>query len=311
MISKDSSIFIAGHKGMVGSSILRLFLNKGFGKILTINKKKLDLRIQKDVNSFFRTNKIECVILAAAKVGGIQSNINYPADFFYDNLLIQTNVIYAAKNNKVKKIIFLGSSCIYPKDCTQPMKEEYLLSGPLEPTNEAYALAKVSGIKMLKAFNNQYDLESLTIIPPNLYGPNDSFDLENCHVLSALIKRFHDAKTTNLDKITLWGTGVARREFMHVNDIAEAVYFLLNQKIEDDLINIGHGKDISIKELAMIIAQKTNFNGEILWDLSKPNGMLKKCMDVSKMEQINFFPKINLKEGIDQMIEEYKKTQTL
>jgi GDP-L-fucose synthase len=311
MISKDSSIFIAGHKGMVGSSILRCFLNKGFSNVLIRNKKELDLRIQKEVDFFFKSNKIDCVILAAAKVGGIQANINYPADFFYDNLLIQTNVIYAAKNNNVKKIIFLGSSCIYPAACPQPMKEKYLLSGPLEPTNEGYALAKVTGIKMLKAFNTQYGLESLTIIPPNLYGPNDSFDLENCHVLSALVKRFLDAKTKKWNEITLWGTGIARREFMHVDDIAEAVYFLLNQKIENDILNIGHGKDISIKELAMIIAQKTNFSGEILWDTSKPNGMLKKCMDVSKMEQINFVPKINLKEGIDQMIEEYKKIQTL
>lgn len=307
MISKDSPIFIAGHNGMVGSSILRCFLKKGFENILIKNKKELDLRNQKEVDGFFRSNKIECVILAAAKVGGIQANISYPADFFYDNLLIQTNVIYAAKNNNVKKIIFLGSSCIYPTECSQPMKEEYLLSGPLEPTNEGYALAKVTGIKMLKAFNNQYGLESLTIIPPNLYGPNDSFDLENCHVLSALVKRFFDAKTKKLKDIMLWGTGIARREFMHVDDIAEAVCFLLNQKIEDDILNIGHGKDISIKELAIIIAKKIKFNGEILWDTSKPNGMLKKCMDVSKMEKINFVPKINLKEGIDQMINEYKK----
>ena len=301
----NSKIYIAGHNGMVGSAITRLLRKEGFNNLILVSRKELDLKNQQHVNNFFRRERPDYVILAA-KVGGIKANIKYPGDFIYDNLAIQNNVINASKFFEVKKFIFLGSSCIYPKDCPQPMKEEYLLSGPLEPTNEGYALAKIAGITLLSSYSKQYGLKSISIIPPNLYGPNDSFDLDHCHVLSALVKRFSDAVSKNNKEITLWGTGIARREFMHVDDLANAVFYLLENKIENELINIGWGKDISIRELAEIIAQKTGFNGEIQWDSSKPNGMLKKCMNIDRMNELNIIPNIKLNDGIDEMIKLYK-----
>lgn len=305
-MDKKSKIYIAGHKGMVGSAILRRLKENGYTNLVMASSKELDLRNQQEVNNFFTKERPNYVILAAARVGGIKANIKYPGEFIYDNLAIQNNVINASKSFEVKKVVFLGSSCIYPKECPQPMKEEYLLSGLLEPTNEGYALAKIAGIIMLNSYKKQYGLNSISIIPPNLYGPNDSFDLEHCHVLSALVKRFSDAVSNNDKDITLWGTGIARREFMHVDDLAKAVVYLLENKIEKELINIGWGKDISIKELAEIIAKKTGFNGKIQWDSSKPNGMLKKCMNIDKMNELNIIPNIKLNDGIDEMIKIYK-----
>lgn len=304
-IHKTSKIYIAGHNGMFGSAIHRAFLSQGFNNIVTVDKKHLTLLDQEKVSAFFKTEKPEYVILAAAKVGGINANIHFPAQFLYENLQIQNNIIHSAFENGVKKLVFLGSSCIYPKSCPQPMKEEYLLTGALEPTNEGYALAKIAGLKMLEFYNKQYGFQSISLMPCNLYGPNDSFDLQHSHVLSALVKRFTDAKINNDKTITLWGTGIARREFMHVDDAANAVLFMLQHYHLTEFINVGWGDDISIKELALIIAQKVNFKGEMIWDSTKPDGMLKKCMDVSKMKDLGFNPQITLDKGIDQMIAIY------
>ena len=301
-----SKIYIAGHSGMVGSSLLKLFTSKGYNNILLRTSKELDLKNQSDVNDFFEINKPEYVILSAAKVGGIQANIDNPAVFLYDNLIMQLNVINAAYKSGVKKFVFLGSSCIYPRECPQPMKEEYLLDGKLEPTNEGYAIAKIAGIKMLEYYKKQYGFKSISIMPCNLYGPNDSFDLNHAHVLSSLVRKFTDAKNANENNITLWGSGIARREFMHVDDIAKGILYMLENFEESEYINIGWGTDVSIKELAETIATKINYQGEIKWDITKPNGMLRKCMDVSKMKEIGFSPEITLSTGIDEMINIYR-----
>lgn len=301
----DRRIFIAGHKGMVGSAIERLFLNMGYRNLLLADRATLDLQDQAAVNRFLADNRPDCVILAAAKVGGIQANIRNPASFLYENLVIQNNVINGSLLNGVKQFVFLGSSCIYPKSCPQPMKEEYLLTGPLEPTNEGYALAKIAGLKLTQLYQ-QRGLKSINLMPCNLYGPNDSFDLENSHVLSALVKRFVDATIENKSELVLWGSGRARREFMHVDDLARAILHFLNRPQQIDILNVGWGSDISIKELALMIAAKTGFGGKILWDESKPNGMLRKCMDVTRMNQAGFFPTIDLETGITQMISLYK-----
>lgn len=306
MIDFKSKIFIAGHNGMVGSAICRLFALKGYKNLITLGQKELDLRIQADVLNFFNHFKPDCVLLAAAKVGGIQANINSPAEFLYDNLMIQNNIINASWLHGVKRLIFLGSSCIYPKECQQPMREEYLLTGPLEPTNEGYAIAKIAGLKLTSFYKKQYGFNTINLMPCNLYGPNDSFDLEHSHVLSALVKRFVDAVSDQSQFITLWGTGIARREFMHVDDVTRAIEFMLNIQLDYEFINIGWGEDISVKELATQIAQITGFKGSIQWDSSKPNGMLQKCMDVSRMKALGFFPTIKLEEGIEQMIKIYK-----
>ena len=299
-------IYIAGHNGMVGSAILRKLLLEGFDKIITADRSKLDLTDDKAVESFFYLNNPEIVIIAAAKVGGIQANIDNPVDFLLDNLIIQNNLIKNAVKYEAKKIVFLSSSCIYPRNCKQPMHESDILTGVLEPTNEGYALAKIAGMKLLEAYSKTKNIECLTLIPCNLYGPNDSFDLTKSHVLSALIKRFTDARNTGIENITLWGTGHARREFMHVDDIANAVFYFLNNSTLSNTINIGPGIDISIKELAQLIAKKVGFQGEICWDPSKPDGMLKKCMDVNQMKSLGFHPLISLEQGINQMIEIYK-----
>ncbi len=309
-LDRNTKIFIAGHKGMVGSAILRVLQNNGFTNLVTRNRKELDLLRQNDVEHFFHSEKPDVVILAAAKVGGIQANIKNPAIFLYDNLMIQNNVIEMSYRYGVKKLVFLGSSCIYPKNCPQPMKEEYLLTGLLEPTNEGYAIAKIAGIKMLEGYYKQFGFESISLMPCNLYGPNDSFDLNHSHVLSALIKRFSDAKDAGASEITLWGTGTARREFMHVDDVAVGVFFMMENYHENHFINIGTGEDISIKELAELIASLTGFEGAIHWDSSKPDGMMRKCMDVTKMKSIGFEPKISLRNGITQMIEIYNKEKT-
>ena len=296
---------------MVGSAIVRLLQKKGFDNLITRNSKDLDLRDNHQVDVFFKLKKPEFVFLAAAKVGGIQANINEPASFLYDNLMIHTNIIHQSYLHKVKKILVLGSSCIYPKDCIQPMKEEYLLSGKLEPTNEGYALAKIVALKQAEYYKKQYGLRAISVMPPNIYGPKDSFDLRKSHVLSALVRRFGDAVDENNNEVIVWGSGSARREFMHVDDLAESLLFLMKNYEETEIINVGWGKDISIKELAEKIANQTGYQGKITWDTSKPDGMLRKCMDISKSNSLGYQPKISLDRGIEYMIEYYKKQKRL
>jgi GDP-L-fucose synthase len=309
-MEKNSRIYIAGHRGMVGSAITRLLEDEGFNNLIVRTHEELDLSDQMQVKNFFTEKKPDYVILAAARVGGIQANIDNPATFLLDNLLIQNNVIDSSHRSGVKKLVFLGSSCIYPKECPQPMKEEYLLTGKLEPTNEGYAVAKIAGIKLLEGFRTEHGFKSISLMPCNLYGPNDSFDLKHSHVLSALVKRFVDAADENIPEIKLWGTGEARREFMHVDDMARATKFMIDKYNGHEFINIGTGTDISIKELALMIAEMTSFRGNILWDTSKPNGMMKKCMDVTKMEALGFKPEISLEQGVEQIINIYKNIKT-
>jgi len=305
----NDKIYIAGHRGLVGSAIVRQLESRGFANLLMRTHKELNLLDEVAVRDFFNKERPNIVILAAARVGGIQANVDYPAEFLYENLCIQNNVIHQSHLHKVKKLCFLGSSCIYPKECSQPIKEDYLLSGKLEPTNEGYALAKISGIKMVEFYKKQYDLNGISIMPCNLYGTNDSFNPLYSHVLSSLVKRFVDAVDQSLSDVTVWGSGIARREFMHVDDAAEAILFLIENYNELEFINVGVGKDISIKELAQLVAEKTGYQGNISWDLSKPDGMLKKCLDVSKLTELGYSPKISLPKGIEKTIQEYKKTK--
>ncbi|MGB4844904.1 MAG: GDP-L-fucose synthase [Ferruginibacter sp.] len=308
-MEKNKKIYVAGHNGMVGSATLRILQKNNFTNLVFKSSKELNLTDQPAVSAFFEEHKPEIVIMAAAKVGGIQANIDNPATFLLENLQIQNNIFEAALKSKVEKLVFLGSSCIYPKECPQPMKEEYLLTGKLEPTNEGYAIAKIAGLKLLEGLKKQYGFNSISLMPCNLYGPNDSFDLKHSHVLSALVKRFTDAAENNDESITLWGTGIARREFMHVDDVARAILYLMENYNDTHFINIGCGTDISIKELAQTIANKTGFTGKINWDDTKPDGMLKKCMDVSRMKALGFKPLIDLEKGIEEMIEIYKTTK--
>ncbi len=309
-MDKQSKIYIAGHSGMVGSAIMKLLQKEGYTNLLYAGSKDLDLTQQQQVADFFKKHKPDFVFFAAAKVGGIQANIENPALFLHDNLAIQNNVIHQSYLHQVKKIIFLGSSCIYPKDCPQPMKESYLLSGKLEPTNEGYALAKIAGLKLCEFYYRQYGLQSISLMPCNLYGANDSFDLKHSHVLSALVKRFVDAKESKQETLTLWGTGIAKREFMNVTDCARACLFMAeNYTNSEEFINIGWGDDISIKELATMISNKVGYEGSVLWDSTKPDGMLRKCMDVSKMKKLGFIPSITLEEGVNEMIQIYKQTK--
>lgn len=305
-LEKNAKVFVAGHQGMVGSAIVRKLVSLGFDNILVASRSQLDLLDQAAVAAYLNREQPEIVILAAARVGGISANMENPGKFLYENLVIQGNVIHHSHLNGVSRIVFLGSSCVYPKACPQPMKEEYLLTGPLEPTNEGYAIAKIAGLKMMESYHKQYGQKGISLMPCNLYGPNDSFDLRHSHVLSALVKRFADSVRQGDQQITLWGTGIARREFMHVDDMAEATLFMLEHYDSPDMINVGWGEDISIKDLAALIAGKTGFTGEILWDNTKPDGMLRKCMDVTRMRDLGFTPKITLEEGVDQMITLYK-----
>jgi GDP-L-fucose synthase len=307
IMEKNSLIYVAGHRGMVGSSIVNQLKRKGYNNIVTATSSELDLKNQTAVNTFFRSNNFDYVFLAAAKVGGIKANIAHPAEFLYDNLMIQNNIFECCRKYKIKKLLFLGSSCIYPRDCPQPMKEEYLMTGPLEPTNEGYALAKIAGLKMALYFHQQYGLNTICPMPCNLYGANDHFDPENSHVLSALVKKFVDAVEEDSEKVVLWGTGIARREFLNVEDLSAALIFLMNKWDNPEIINVGSGDDISISDLATIVAKKTSYNGQIEWDTSMPDGMLRKCMDISKITTLGFKPKINLEDGILQMINDYKK----
>ena len=288
---------------MVGSAILRNLQDKGFSNFVLKSSKELDLRDAKAVADFFEEEKPEFVFLAAAKVGGIVANNTYRADFLYENLMIQNNVIHEAYKNKVEKLLFLGSSCIYPKLAPQPLKEEYLLTGLLEPTNEPYAIAKIAGIKMCDAYRSQYGCNFISVMPTNLYGPNDNYDLQNSHVLPAMIRKFHEAKL-NGTSVELWGTGSPKREFLHADDMAEACVFLMENYNEPGLVNIGTGEDLSIKELAEMIQKITKFEGEIIWDHTKPDETPRKLMDVSKLHQLGWKHKIALEEGITKVYHE-------
>lgn len=288
---------------MVGSAILRNLQDKGFSNFVLKSSKELDLRDAKAVADFFEEEKPEFVFLAAAKVGGIVANNTYRADFLYENLMIQNNVIHEAYKNKVEKLLFLGSSCIYPKLAPQPLKEEYLLTGLLEPTNEPYAIAKIAGIKMCDAYRSQYGCNFISVMPTNLYGPNDNYDLQNSHVLPAMIRKFHEAKL-NGTSVELWGTGSPKREFLHADDMAEACVFLMENYNEPGLVNIGTGEDLSIKELAEMIQKITKFEGEIIWDHTKPDGTPRKLMDVSKLHELGWKHKIALEEGITKVYHE-------
>jgi len=306
-MEKEARIYIAGHRGMVGSAILRKLQNQGYQNIITRTSSELDLKDQQAVAAFFQKEKPDYVFLAAAKVGGIQANNIYRADFIYENIMIQSNVIHQSYVNKVKKLMFLGSSCIYPKMAPQPLKEEYLLTGLLEPTNEPYAIAKIGGIKMCDAYRDQYDCNFISVMPTNLYGPNDNYDLQNSHVLPALIRKFHEARRDGKPFVEIWGTGSPRREFLHVDDLADACYYLMEHYNEPGLVNIGTGEDISIKELAQLIKEIVGFKGELRFDTSKPDGTPRKLMDVSKLESFGFKYKTGLKEGITSVYEAYQK----
>lgn len=310
-MNKTDRVFIAGHNGMVGSAIVRLLRKRGFENLILLGYRELDLRDSHAVQEFFEAQKPEIVVLAAARVGGIQANLDHPAEFLYDNLAIQNNVIHQSFLNGVKKFCFLGSSCIYPRVCPQPMKEQYLLTGPLEPTNEGYALAKIAGLKMIEYYRRQYGFSGISAMPCNLYGTNDSFDPLHSHVLAALIKRFVDAVDSGTNNVTVWGTGSARREFMHVDDAAEAIVFLIDNYDLPEFINVGWGNDVSIRDLAHLVAEQTGFTGSVTWDSSKPDGMPRKCMDVSRMKIFGYNPRITLEEGIDKTIEEYRKNKNL
>ena len=306
-MNTESKIYVAGHRGMVGSAIVRALQKNNFHNIITQTSSELDLRNQSAVNAFFEKEQPEYVFLAAAKVGGILANNTYRAEFLYDNLILQANVIHAAHTYGVKKLLFLGSSCIYPKLAPQPLKEESLLSGYLEPTNEPYAIAKIAGIKMCETYRHQYGDCFISAMPTNLYGPNDNYDLNNSHVLPAMIRKFHEAKVNGHTPVQLWGTGTPMREFLHVDDLASACLFLMERYDEDQFVNVGSGTDIAIKKLAEIIAEVVGFKGEILWDTSKPDGTPKKLMDVSKMEKLGWKASISLQEGIESVYQIFKK----
>jgi len=299
-------IYIAGHRGMVGSALLRKLQAEGYDNIITRTSRELDLRDQAAVNAFFAEEKPDYVFLAAAKVGGIMANNTYRGEFLYDNLMIQNNVINAAKDNGVKKLLFLGSSCIYPKMAPQPLKEDYLLTGELEPTNEPYAIAKIAGIKLCDAYRSQYGCNFISVMPTNLYGPNDNYDLEKSHVLPALIRKFHEAKKRGDEAVTIWGTGKPRREFLHVDDLADACYYLMQTYNEPGLVNIGTGEDIPIKDLALLIKDIVGFEGKLEHDLSKPDGTPRKLMDVSKLEKAGWTAQIGLREGVERVYEDVK-----
>jgi GDP-L-fucose synthase len=305
-MEKSSKIFIAGHRGMVGSSILRALIAKGYSNFLLKTSAELDLRNQQAVADFFTAEKPDYVFLAAAKVGGIVANNTFRADFIYENTMIQSNVIHQAYLNGVKKLMFLGSSCIYPKLSPQPLKEEYLLTGLLEPTNEPYAIAKIAGIKMCDAYREQYGCNFISVMPTNLYGPNDNYDLNNSHVLPALLRKFVTAKRNGESSVTIWGTGAPRREFLHADDLASACLYLMEIYNESGLVNIGLGEDISIIDLARLVKKIVGFEGEILVDTTKPDGTPRKLMDITKLADLGWCSSITLEEGIRKVFNEVK-----
>ncbi len=297
-MKRESSIFVAGHKGLAGSAIVRKLVSDGFSNMLNRDRAQVDLRVQSQVDSFFEKSRPEYVFLAAAKVGGIHANSTYPADFIRENLQIQTNIIDAAYRFGAKKLLFLGSSCIYPKLCPQPIKEEYLLTGALEPTNDAYAIAKIAGIRMCSAYRQQFGFNAISLMPTNLYGQGDNFDRVNSHVLPALIRRFHEAKMESTEVVTVWGSGNPKREFLHVDDLADAAVYLMQNYDEDGIVNVGVGDDISIKELAQLITEIVGYKGRLEFDPSKPDGTPQKLLDVSKLNQLGWSSSISLREGL-------------
>ena len=308
-MDKEAKIYVAGHRGLAGSAIVRRLRAEGYENLLLRTSKELDLRDQAAVNEFFAAEKPEYVFLAAAKVGGIVANNSYPAQFIFDNLMIQSNIIHNAYLAGVKRLLFLGSSCIYPRLAPQPLKEEYLLTGPLEPTNEAYAIAKIAGITMCRSYNRQYGTAFLAAMPTNLYGPNDNFDLETSHVLPALIRKFHEAKVENKENVVIWGTGTPKREFLHVDDLADACLFLMKLPEEDfsalltlhsspALINIGTGEELTIRELALLISEVVGFKGDMAFDTEKPDGTPRKLTDVSRLHALGWRHRIDLEEGL-------------
>jgi GDP-L-fucose synthase len=303
-MEKNSKIYVAGHRGMVGSAIVRRFQEDGFNNFVVRTSKELDLRNQQAVADFFEQEKPDYVFLAAAKVGGILANNTYRADFIYENLMIQNNVIHQAYLNNVKKLMFLGSSCIYPKLAPQPLKEDYLLTGLLESTNEPYALAKIAGIKMCEAYRDQYGCNFISVMPTNLYGENDNYDLQNSHVLPALMRKFVEARQESKESVEVWGTGSPLREFLNVDDLADACYFLMQNYNERDFVNIGTGEDISIKDLALLVKELSGYKGELRFDASKPDGTPRKLMDVSRLKNMGWEPKITLREGISKILQE-------
>lgn len=295
----NSSIFVAGHNGLVGSALVRKLKSLGYQNILTVDKHRLDLKNQLEVKRYFAIQKPEYVFLAAAKVGGINYNKNNPAEFIHDNLAIQTNVIHSAYENSVKKLMFLGSACIYPKVTEQPIKEEYLMTGPLEETNEGYALAKIVGMKMCEKYRKQYGFNAISVMPANLYGINDNFNIEQCHVIPAMINKFHNAKVNNIKEVTLFGDGTPTREFLHVDDLADALVFLMNNYDDESHINIGSGREYTIKEISEIVSKVVGYSGEIVWDTTKPNGTPRRKLDTSKLDSLGWSSTIDLEQGID------------
>lgn len=294
---RDSKIFVAGHRGLVGSAILRRLRAEGHEQIVTSTRAELDLRDQAQVRAFFREVRPEFIFLAAAKVGGILANSRYPADFIRDNLLVQTNVIDAAYRNGCKKLLFLGSSCIYPKHAPQPIKEEYLLTGPLETSNHAYAVAKIAGIEMVKSYRRQYGWSGVCLQPTNLYGPGDNFDLESSHVLPALMRKLHEGKVSGVDQVTVWGSGMPRREFLHVDDLAEAALFAMNHYDDDEILNVGVGTECTIRELAELLSRTVGYRGHLHFDTTKPDGTPRKLLDVSRINAAGWRARISLEEG--------------
>ena len=308
-MEKTAKIYVAGHRGLVGSALVRKLEEEGFVNLVTRTRTELDLLDAKAVANFFVSEKPEYVFLAAAKVGGIMANKTYPADFIYTNLQIQNNIIENSRQYEVKKLLFLGSSCIYPKLAPQPIKEEYLLTGPLETTNDAYAIAKIAGIMMCQAYRRQHGCNFISVMPTNLYGENDNFDPETSHVLPAMIRRFHEAKIDSAPKVTLWGTGSPMREFLHVDDLATACLHLMENYDGEEIVNIGTGEDVTIKELAETIASVVGYEGDLFWDTTKPDGTPRKLLDVSKLHTLGIKHSINLKDGIRRTYEWYLKTQ--
>ncbi|MCX6291814.1 MAG: GDP-L-fucose synthase [Bacteroidetes bacterium] len=310
-MNKDSKIFVAGHRGMVGSAIARKLEQNGYNNLLLRKSSELDLRNQQSVEDFFAAEKPEFVFLAAAKVGGINANNMYRAEFLYDNLAIEMNVIHSAYRNHVQKLLFLGSSCIYPKFAPQPLKEESLLSGFLESTNEPYAIAKIAGIKLCESYRRQYQCNFISAMPTNLYGPNDNYDLENSHVLPALIRKFHEAKISGKKEVEVWGSGKPLREFLHVDDLAEACFFLMQHYNDECFVNVGYGSDLSIRELAEIVKDVTGFDGKIIFNISRPDGTPKKLMDSSRILGLGWKPQTGLREGITSTYQFFLKEMSM
>ncbi|CAE6803155.1 MULTISPECIES: GDP-L-fucose synthase family protein [Paraburkholderia] len=304
-MNKQARIFVAGHRGMVGSALVRRLNAEGYHNVITRSRAELDLKDQAAVNGFFEREKIDVVLLAAARVGGILANASQPGEFIYENLVIETNVIHAAFRAQVERLVFFGSSCIYPKQCPQPIREEYLLTSPLEPTNDAYAIAKIAGLKLCEAYNREYNTQYVSLMPTNLYGPNDNYDLNSSHVLPALLRKAHEAKVNGSATLTVWGSGTPRREFLHVDDLAAATLFVLEHNVTEGLFNVGVGEDLSIRELAECICKVTGFEGELVFDASKPDGTPRKLLDVSRLAQMGWHATIGLEEGITSTYREF------